>query len=69
MTISAFNTEAPYDRLVLLDSDTCAQVVPYLTGSASGPQTITTGRKKVTVLFYSDSAIVSTGFNLTWKAV
>ena len=71
ITIVAFSTEAPHDKLVILDSATCALATPVLSGSApqiTVPQTIATGKKKLTLLFYTDSSVVATGFNLTWKA-
>lgn len=70
ININAFNTEANYDRLFILHSATCAQVVPNLSGSAPAittPRRIPIGKNAATVFFYSDGSVVSSGFSLTWS--
>jgi cubilin len=71
ITITAFNTEANFDRLFILRSGNCSQVKTYFSGSSPEvvtPQTIAVGQNTASVYFYSDSSVVSNGFSLSWTA-
>ena len=69
LSLNALATENGYDRLYILRPSSCSAMyptIPFITGGRVALPS--TGQNSVTIYFYSDNSVVSTGFNITWTA-